>query len=98
MKGQRRVREISIITGSGNVYAEIGDPDHKTMPVKAQLAAKIGEIFRRRALRQAEAAEIPGLTQSKSSGCSKASFAGFPITACWNASLAWGGTPSRSET
>ena len=60
MKKQRVVRGIPVEEGSANVYADLGSPDSESMLVKAQLAAKIGEILQRRALTQARAAEILG--------------------------------------
>ena len=59
------MRGIAVEKGSGNVYRDLGYPDSKSMPVKAQLAAKIAEIVQRRALTQTRAAEILGLAQPK---------------------------------
>ena len=47
------------------------------MLVKAQLAAKIAEILQRRALTQARASEILGLTQPKISDLLKGRFRGI---------------------
>jgi predicted XRE-type DNA-binding protein len=47
------------------------------MRVKAQLAANIAEIIRRRALTQARTAEILGLTQPKVSDLLKGRFRGI---------------------
>ena len=65
MKKQRVVQGIPVEEGSGNVYTDLGYRDSESMLVKAQLAAKIAEILQRRALTQARAAEILGLTQPK---------------------------------
>ena len=59
---------IEIEQGSGNVYADIGAAEPEEMLVKAQLAAKVAEIIEARKLKQAEAAELVGLTQPKLSG------------------------------
>ena len=83
MKKQRVVRGIPVEEGSGNVYADLGYPDSDTMLVKARLAAKIAEIVRRRALTQAQTAEILGLTQPKVSALLKGRFRG--ISEQWNA-------------
>ena len=64
MKTRRIVRGILVEEGSGNVYADLGYADNETMLIKAKLAAKIAEIVQRRALTQAQTAEILGLTQS----------------------------------
>jgi predicted XRE-type DNA-binding protein len=77
MKKQRVVRGIPVEAGSGNVYTDLGYPDSNTMLVKAQLAAKIADIVRRRALTQAQAAEILGLTQPKVSALLKGRFRGI---------------------
>jgi len=54
-----------IESGSANVFADIGVADPEEMLAKAQLAAKMAEIIEARKLRQAEAAELVGLTQAK---------------------------------
>ena len=77
MKKQRIVRRIPIEKSSANVYADLGYPDSESMLVKAQLAAKIAEILQRRALTQARAAEILGLTQPKVSALLKGRFRGI---------------------
>jgi predicted XRE-type DNA-binding protein len=77
MKKQRVVRGIPVEEGSGNVYADLGYPDSDTMLVKARLAAKIAEIVQRRALTQAQTAEILGLTQPKVSALLKGRFRGI---------------------
>ncbi len=77
MMKQRVVRGITVEEGSGNVYADLGYTDSEGLLVKAQLAAKIGEIIQRRALTQARAAEILGLTQPKVSALLKGRFRGI---------------------
>jgi predicted XRE-type DNA-binding protein len=77
MKKQRVVRGIPVEKGSGNVYTDLGYRDGESMLVKAQLAAKIAEILRRRSLTQAHAAEILGLTQPKISALLKGQFRGI---------------------
>lgn len=77
MKKQRVIHGISIQEGSGNLYRDLGYPDSEGMLVKAQLAAKIAEIIQKRALTQARAAEILGLTQPKISALLKGRFRGI---------------------
>src|SRR5471032_2760215 len=77
MKKQRVVRSIPVEEGSGNIYTDLGYWDSESMLVKAQLAAKIAEILQRRALTQARAAEILGLTQPKVSALLKGRFRGI---------------------
>ena len=74
MKKQRFVRGIPVEEGSRNIYSDLGYTDSESMLVKAQLAAKIAEILQRRALTQARAAEILGLTQPKVSALLKGRF------------------------
>ncbi len=77
MKKQRVVPSIPVEIGSGNVYADLGYPESESMLVKAQLAAKIAEIVKRRALTQTRTAEILGLTQPKVSAILKGRFRGI---------------------
>jgi len=77
MRKQRVVRGVPVEEGSRKVYTDLGYPDSESMLVKAQLAAKIAEIIRRRALTQARAAEILGLTQPKVSDLLKGRFRGI---------------------
>jgi predicted XRE-type DNA-binding protein len=77
MKKKRAVRGIPVEEGSGNVYTDLGYPNSESMLVKARLAAKIAEILQRRALTQARAAEILGLTQPKVSDLLRGRFRGI---------------------
>ena len=77
MKKQRIVRGSPVEKRSGNVYADLGYADSDTMLVKAQLAAKIGEIVQRRGLTQAQTADILGLIQPKVSALLKGRFRGI---------------------
>lgn len=77
MKKRRGARGIPVEEGPWNVYADLGYPDSDTMLVKARLAAKIAEIVHRRALTQAQTADILGLTQPKVSALLKGRFRGI---------------------
>lgn len=66
--------------GSTNVYADLGMVDAEEMLVKAQLAAKIGDIIRRRKLTQVQASELLGITQPKLSGLLRGQFRGISET------------------
>ena len=77
MKKQRVVRGIPVEENSGNVHADLGYKDAESMLVKAQFAAKIVEIVRRRAITQTRTAEILGLTQPKVSALLKGQFRGI---------------------
>lgn len=66
--------------GSINVYADLGLGDAQEMLVKAQLAAKIGEIIKRRKLTQMQAAELLGIPQPKLSNMLRGQFRGISET------------------
>ena len=65
---------------SGNVYEDLGRPDAEEMMMKAQLAAKIGEIIAERQWSQQHAATILGLTQPKLSQMLRGQFRGISET------------------
>ena len=77
MKKHRVASGAAVEEGSGNVYADLGYADSESMLVKAELAAKIGEIIQRKALTQAAAARVLGLTQPKISALLKGRFRGI---------------------
>jgi len=73
--------------GSTNVYGDLGMPDADKMLIKAQLAAKIGEIIRQRKLTQQLAAQILNMPQPKLSGLLRGQFRGISeakMLACLN--------------
>lgn len=57
--------DVEIESGSTNVYADMGYPNADEMFVKAQLAAKIGEIIEARGWTQAQAADVAGIGRPK---------------------------------
>jgi len=68
---------MKIEKSSGNVYADLEMADADEMIVKAQLAAKIGEIIAARKWNQQQAAEVLGLTQPKLSKMLRGQFRGI---------------------
>lgn len=68
---------IAIEKSSGNVYADLENPDAGEMLVKARLAAKIGEIIKHRHLTQQQAAEVLGMPQPKLSNMLRGQFRGI---------------------
>jgi predicted XRE-type DNA-binding protein len=54
-----------ITRGSGNVFADLGDPDAEERETKLRLAHALNQIIARRRLTQAAAAELLGVTQPK---------------------------------
>ena len=49
--------------GSGNVFADLDRPDADTHLLKAELVSRIDGIIRSRGLKQAQTAEIMGISQ-----------------------------------
>ena len=68
---------VEIEKSSGNVYADLGMTDANEILVKAQLAAKIGEIIKDRGWTRQEAAYVLGMTQPKLSKMLKGQFRGI---------------------
>lgn len=52
-----------VIASSGNVFADLGLADAEDLSLKAGLALTIGDVIRKRGLKQVEAAEITGISQ-----------------------------------
>lgn len=67
----------SIEYGSGNVYADLGDPAAEEMLVKAGLVCRIAEIMKERNLTQVEASRILGMPQPKLSNMLRGKFRGI---------------------
>ena len=67
----------AIHAGSTNVYADLGYADADAMLVKAQLAAKIGDVVKRRRLTQVQAAQLFGMPQPKVSAMLRGQFRGI---------------------
>lgn len=55
--------DVAVKRGSGNVFADLGQPDAVGHMLKAELVAQIGRIVRERRLTQKQAAELLGLSQ-----------------------------------
>lgn len=68
---------IKFEQGSGNVYADLGRDGAEELQVKAQLAAKIGEIIKGRRWTQQQASEVLGLSQPKLSKMLRGQFRGI---------------------
>lgn len=68
---------MSLEESTGNVYADLGMSNADEMIVKAQLAAKIGEIIKIRKWSQQQAAEVLGMTQPKLSNMLRGQFRGI---------------------
>jgi predicted XRE-type DNA-binding protein len=70
-------RGIAVRKSSGNVFADLRLPEPGEALAKAQLAATICAIIRRRKLTQAKAAQLLGIDQPKVSALMNGRLAGF---------------------
>jgi len=68
---------ITIETGTGNVYADLGMADAQEMLIKAKLASKISDIIKRQNLTQQQAAELLAMPQPKVSMLLRGQFRGI---------------------
>ena len=75
--GARRVDEISVTRGSGNVFADIGLPNPEEHLAKAQLVSIIDDVIQARGLTQEGAAALMGIDQPKVSHLLRGRFRGF---------------------
>jgi predicted XRE-type DNA-binding protein len=67
------------ISGSGNVFADLGFADAGERQTKVRLAMAINGVLQRRGLSQAKAAELLGINQPKVSALSKYRLEGFSV-------------------
>ncbi len=71
--------ELEVVRGSDNPFRDVGLPDADTLLLKADMAAEIIRILRKRRLSQRKAAEITGLSQPDISRLKNADLRGFTI-------------------
>src|SRR3954465_8132447 len=71
--------ETKIISGSGNVFADIGLPDADDRLTKARLASLIGETIADLGLSQTVAAKLLGITQPDVSNLLRGRLSGFSL-------------------
>lgn len=71
------MRKNRSVSGTVNVYADLGYAEPDEMLVKATLVTKIADMIRRRGLTQEKAATLLGLTQPKISKLLKGQFRGI---------------------
>jgi predicted XRE-type DNA-binding protein len=69
--------DITVMAGSGNVFADLGVAEPEEELAKAQLASHIRVAIGRRKLTQAKAAELMGLDQPKVSALMNGRLVGF---------------------
>ena len=74
----------AITRGTGNVFADLGFPDAAERQAKLRLAYALNQVLDGRALSQAEAAKVLGLTQPKVSALRNYKLAGFSVERLMN--------------
>lgn len=72
-------KKSNFVEGTSNVYADIGLPDAEEMFAKAQLAAEIIRIMKKRELTQQKAAKLLGTTQAKISDVVRGQLRSFTL-------------------
>ena len=71
--------EMTVYSGSGNVFADLGLPNADELLIKAELAHQISELITERKLTQIEAAELLGIDQPKVSALVRGKLSGFSM-------------------
>lgn len=71
--------DISVIEGSGNVFADLGVESPEDALAKAKLAHTISQIIASQRLTQTQAAAILGIDQPKVSALQRGRLVGFSI-------------------
>ena len=69
--------KFTVVTGSINVYADLGYADSAEMQRKSTLAGEIARAIKARRLTQADAAVLLGIDQSKVSRITRGQFRGI---------------------
>ena len=70
---------VTIETGSGNVFADLGLPDPEERLLKANIAIEIANLVKAKALTQTQAARLVGLSQPKISDILRGRLAGYSV-------------------
>ncbi len=69
--------KATITRSSGNVFADLGVSDAVDHNIKADLVLQIGELIKRRGLRQSEVAQLMNLAQPDVSKLLRGHFSGY---------------------
>ncbi len=75
--GNDKSDDISVVQGSGNLFADLGLPNPTGRLAKAQLASRIEDVIRKRKLTQQKAATLMGIDQPKVSRLLRGQLGGF---------------------
>lgn len=76
---RRNAESVAITRGTKNVFADLGYPDAAERQAKLRLAYALNQVLAHRALTQAAAAKVLGLTQPKVSALCNYKLAGFSV-------------------
>ena len=76
---RKPAKEIKVINGSGNVFADLGLPHPDQELMKAHLTLQIYRIIKNRGLTQAQAAKILGVSQPQVSALARNRAGNFSI-------------------
>ena len=74
MLAKRKVSNIEVEIGSGNVFADLGLPDAEQLKIKSGLVIQIARAIRRLGLTQEQAGKRMGISQAKVSGLMRGDF------------------------
>jgi predicted XRE-type DNA-binding protein len=74
---KRKIEDIPVTKGSGNVFADLGFSEPEEELTKAQLASHIRHVIKERRLTQAGAASLMGIDQPKVSALLNGRLANF---------------------
>jgi len=81
---KRRAESATITRGSTNVFEDLGYPDAAERQAKLWLAYALNQVVEHRALTQAAAATLLGLSQPKVSALRNYKLAGFSVERLMN--------------
>jgi predicted XRE-type DNA-binding protein len=70
---------VKVVKGSGNVFADLGLPNHDELLFKAQIASEIARSVRDAKLTQVEAGKLMGVDQAKVSALLRGRLNDFSI-------------------
>ena len=76
---KRSAESVAITRGTKNVFTDLGYPDAAERQTKLRLAHTLNQVLAHRALTQAAAAKVLGLTQPKVSALYNYKLAGFSV-------------------
>ncbi len=76
---KRVVEGVPVLTGTGNVFADLGLPNAEEEETKVQLAVKLNSILQQKFVNQAQAAKRLGVNQPKISALKSYKLDGFSV-------------------